>query len=109
MAVLGVDAALEKHGITLPIDWMEKLPEAHTIPDTLGVLKEIIQDPAATTIVENELAALAEKHPDDSDRQGILPAGYVTIEDPKKFRDSLQVAEGAAPLVDWGDLPVSRI
>lgn len=108
MALLEVDAVLEKHGITLPVDWMDRLPETITVADTLQVLKEIIQDPAAAAIAESELAALAEKYPDDSDRHGVLPAGYVAIEDPKKFRDSLQVAEGAVPLVDWGDLPVSR-
>ena len=109
MALLEVDAALEKHGITLPIDWMDKLPEADTVSGTLQALKEIINDPAAAVVVEKELASLAEKYPDDNDRHGILPTGYVTIDDPKKFRDSLQVAEGAIPLVDWGDLPVSRI
>jgi insulysin len=108
MALLEVAAALEKHGITLPTDWMDKLPEVDTVSGTLQVLKEIINDPAAAVIAEKELAALAEKHPDNSDRHGILPTGYVTIDDPKKFRDSLQVAEGAVPLVDWGDLPVSR-
>ena len=108
MALLEVDDALEKHGITLPADWMEKLPETRTVVDTLQVLKEIILDPAAAAVAESELAALAEKYPDDSDRHGVLPVGYVAVEDPKKFRDSLQVAEGASPLVDWGDLPVSR-
>ena len=93
----------------MPIDWMEKLPETATITDTLGVLKEITHDQAAAAIVESELAALTEKYPDDSDRHGVLPVGYVAIEDPRKFRDSLQVAEGAVPLVDWADLPVSRI
>jgi len=87
---------------------MDKLPEADTVSGTLQALKEIINDPAAAVIVEKELAALAEKYPDDSDRHGTLPTGYVTIDDPKKFRDSLQVVEGAVPLVDWGDLPVSR-
>ena len=109
IALLEVDAALEKHKITLPADWMEKLPETRTVSDTLQLLKEAIHDSAAAVTVENELAALAEKYPDESDRHGILPVGYVPIEDPKKFRDSLQVAEGASPLVDWGDLPVSRI
>ena len=108
IALLEVDVTLEKHGITLPIDWMDRLPETNTIVDTLKVLKEIISDPAAAVTAENELAALADKYPDDSDRHGVLPVGYVAIEDPKKFRDSLQVAEGAIPLVDWGDLPVSR-
>ena len=108
MALLEVDAVLEKHGITLPVDWMDRLPETITVADTLRVLKDIIQDPAAAAIAENELAVLAEKYPDDSDRHGVLPAGYVAIEDPKQFRDSLQVAEGAVPLVDWGDLPVAR-
>ena len=109
IALLEVDAALEKHQITLPADWMEKLPETRTVTGTLEVLKEIIHDPTNAVIVEKELAALAEKYPDDSDRHGVLLAGYVAVEDPKKFRDSLQVAEGAVPLVDWGDLPVSRI
>jgi len=107
-ALLEVDATLEKHGITLPLEWMDKLPDTETIPDTLRVLKEIIGDPAVIDILEKELTALAEKYPDDSDRHGVLQAGYVAIEDPKKFRDSLKVAEGAVPLVDWGDLPLSR-
>jgi len=106
-ALLEVDATLEKHGITLPLEWMDKLPDTETIPDTLRVLKEIIGDPAVIDILEKELTALAEKYPDDSDRHGVLQAGYVAIEDPKKFRDSLKVAEGAVPLVDWGDLPLS--
>ena len=109
IALLEVDTVLEKYGITPPADWMENLPETRTVPDTLQVLKEFIRDPAAAAIVEKELAALAEKYPDESDRHGVLPAGYVAVGDPKKFRDSLQVAEGATPLVDWGDLPVSRI
>ena len=100
---------LEKHGITPPADWMESLPETRTVPDTLQVLNKLIHDPAAAAIVEGELVALAERYPDESDRHGVLPAGYVAVGEPKKFRDSLQVAEGAAPLVDWGDLPVSRI
>ena len=108
MALLEVDAVLEKHGITLPIDWMDKLPDANTVNGTLQVLKEIIKDPAGAAIAEKELATLAEKYPDDSDRHGVLPVGYVAIDDPKKFRDSLQVVEGAVPLVEWGDLPVSR-
>ena len=99
---------LEKRGITLPVEWMENLPETRTVADTVQVLKEVIHDPATTAIIEGELVALAEKYPDDSDRHGVLPVGYVAIEDPKKFRDSLEVAEGASPLVDWGDLPVSR-
>jgi insulysin len=107
-ALLEVDAMLEKRGITLPLEWMDKLPDTETIPDTLRVLKEIINDPATIDIVERELTTLTEKYPDDSDRHGILPAGYVAIEDPKKFKDSLKVAEGAIPLVDWGDLPLSR-
>ena len=109
IALLEVDAILEKHGVTLPADWMESLPETRTVPDTLQVLKELIHDPAAAKTVEKELVALTEKYPDESDRHGVLPAGYVAVGDPKKFRDTLQVAEGAAPLVDWGDLPVSRI
>ena len=108
IALLEVDAMLEKRGITLPIEWMENLPETRTVADTIQVLKETIHDPATAAIVENELSALAEKYPDDSDRHGVLPTGYVAIEDPKKFRDSLQVAEGASPLVNWDDLPVSR-
>lgn len=103
-----MDGTLEKHGITLPIDWMDRLPETNTVADTLQVLKDIINDPAAAITAENELATLADRYPDDSDRHGILPAGYVAIEDPKKFRDSLRVAEGAVPRVEWGDLPVSR-
>lgn len=93
---------MEKNEITLPLEWMDKLPEAsNTVPDTLQVLKEIINDPATTAIVEKELTALAEKYPDESDRHGVLLAECVVIEDPKKFRDSLKVAEGAVPLVDW--------
>ena len=108
MAVLEVDVALEKHGIALPLEWVDKLSEDSTVPEVLRVLKEIINDPATAIIVEKELTILAEKYPDDSDRHGVLPAGYVAVEDPKKFRDSLKVAEGAVPLVDWGDLPTSR-
>lgn len=107
-ALFEVDAVLEKNGIALPIDWMDKLPETKTVSSALEVLKEITPDPAAAVIIEKELAKLAEKYPDESDRHGVLPAGYVAIEDPKKFRGSLQVTEGAIPLVDWGDLPVSR-
>lgn len=108
MAFLELDAALEKHGITLPTDWVDKLPEANTVGGTLQVLKDMIADTTAAAIAEKELAELAEKYPDDSDRRGVLPEGYVTIDDPKKFRDSLKVVEGAVPLVDWGDLPVPR-
>jgi insulysin len=72
------------------------------------MLKEVVNDAAAAAIVEKELTALAEKYPAESDRHGVLPAGYVSVEDPKKFRDTLKVAEGAVPLVDWGDLPISR-
>lgn len=108
-ALLQVDAALQKHGITLPLEWVDNLPEAKTLPDALQALKEIIDDPDAAVIVEKELTALAEMYPDESDRHGILPANFVAIEDPKKFRDSLEVAEGAVPLVFWDDLPISRL
>ena len=54
-ALLEVDATLEKHGITLPLEWMDKLPDTETIPDTLRVLKEIINEPAAIDILEKEL------------------------------------------------------
>jgi insulysin len=108
-ALLEVDAALEKHGITLPLGWVDSLPDARTVPDTLQVLKENVDDPAAAAIVEKELGALADKYPDESDRHGVLLEGCVAIEDPKKFRESLKVAEGAVPLVDWGHLPISRL
>ena len=108
-ALLDVYGALKENGITLPLGWMDQLPETKTVPDTLRVLNEIINDPDAAAIVEKELTALAEKHPDESDRHGVLAAGWVAIEDPKKFRDSLKVAEGAVPLVDWGDLHTSKL
>lgn len=107
-ALLEVDAALKSRGITLPLEWMDELPESRTVPDVLRALKENLNDTAAASIVEKDVAALAEKYPDESDRHGVLPEGCIVVEDPKKFRDSLKVAEGAVPLVDWGDLPVSR-
>ena len=108
MALLEVDVMLEKRGVMLPVEWMENLPETRTVADTVQALREVIHDSTTIAIVEGELTALAEKYPDDSDRHGVLPAGYVAIEDPKKFRDSLRVAEGASPFVNWGDLPISR-
>lgn len=108
-ALLGMGAALEKRGITLPLGWMDMHQEAITVPDALRALKETVDDPATAVIMEKELTALAEEYPDESDRHGVLLAGFIAIEDPKKFRDSLKVAEGAVPLVDWGDLPVSRL
>lgn len=101
---------LKRHGIILPPGWAGESPEARTVPETLQTLKEMVNiDPAAAVIVEEELSALAEKHPLESDRHGILLEGSVAIEDSKKFRESLVVAKGVVPLDDQGYSHISRL
>ena len=96
-----LEAKLKQRNISLPLEWTDKLPEVVTVPDILEVLKEIVDIPNA---LEEEIITLTVDYPDDSDRHGDLLPGWVPIEDPIEFRNSLQVAEGV-PLVH----PTSRL
>jgi len=72
------------------------------------------QEPAITPEVAGQLMAslppLLEQYPAQADDEGkVVKDSAVFIEDPKAFRASLKVVDPPLPLIEWGDLPKSKI
>lgn len=55
------------------------------------------------------LPTLAESSPATSDYEGKLRDGETVIEDPKAFRTTLRLTDPSKPVVEWGDLPSSKL
>jgi insulysin len=117
---------LQEAGLLLPssdINWREGVMEhgAPSVPDFLKFWGTSLSaqagpqtqpDPEkvakAKEIFEKLLELLA-RYPDEGDSEGKLREDVVLIEDVKKFKDGLEVTDLPKPLVEWGDLPVSKM
>jgi insulysin len=56
-----------------------------------------------------EIPKLADKYPAESASEGNLKEGAILIGDPNVFKQGLEVAPEPTPVVEWGDLPTSKL
>ncbi len=56
-----------------------------------------------------ELSQLAERYPAQSAYEGKTRDSAMPIDDPATFRTSLRISDLPKPVVDWGDLPTSKL
>jgi hypothetical protein len=98
---------MRAEGLIGPGGWQDDLGDEPTV----DVVQKHLQlaSPEAGEAMIKLISELAEKFPAESDNQGNLKAGTVVIEDWKQFRSSLEVSEAPRALVEWNDLPLSKM
>jgi insulysin len=102
------------HGIqTGDIDWSVSLYASGepTEPQFSTFWKEALTEVPADVAdkIFGALPYLMERFPSAKDAQGSLKGDVVHIKDLQEFRKSLKVSEPPQSLVDWNDLPTSKI
>ncbi|CDO73578.1 hypothetical protein BN946_scf185014.g48 [Trametes cinnabarina] len=75
--------------------------------DTL-VAQAATVPPQVAQALTTEVPALLAQYPAADDGREMVVDGATIIEDSKTFRASLGVSEPPRPLVEWGDLPISK-
>ena len=100
----------------IPVDdekWKQSLfaDGEPTVPDFGKYWKaEISADTSKATLkLLNTLQDILKQHPTDKDAESRLPEVASLIDDPMVFKKSLNVSSHPYPVVEWNDLPVSRI
>lgn len=92
--------------------WREEVMEhgAPTAQDFVKYWTNIVGqgDQEKVKGVFEQLPKLLERYPAEGDNEGRLRDEVVKIEDVKEFRKTLRPSDTPKPLVDWGDLPVSK-
>jgi len=99
---------MQAEGLKEPDGWLDDLGEEPTVDVVKKDLQLAFPDEAGVELTKI-ISELVEKFPAESDNQGSLKAGSVVIEDWKQFRSSLEVSEDPKALVEWNDLPVSKM
>lgn len=109
--------SLEKKGVTADQSkWKEELFSSGEPALTQaaaywqGVLSNessITQDEAKTIL--QTLPKFADEAPASSDYEGKLREGVSVVEDPKSYRSTLRLTDMPKPVVEWNDLPNSKL
>ena len=116
-AVSTFGESLEKEGVTVDqAKWKEEL-FAHGEPlqdEVTAYWQRVLTDEAsvtqgrASTLLES-LQKHAEAAPASSDYEGRSREGTAIVEDPKAYRSHLRLTDSPKPVMDWGDLPQSKL
>lgn len=85
-----------------------------TVPAAAKFLTELFSrlpniSKETTENIVKAIPELAEAHKPESAYEGTLKEEVVLITDPKAFKASLTVAPDPTPVVQWGDLPASKL
>ena len=116
-AVAAFSDSLEKDGIAVDTTkWREEL-FAHGEPfltDVSAYWQRVLEseDSKSPQWVNDQLAKLAtfaEAAPASSDYEGKLREGVVIVQDPKSYRAASRLTAPPKPVVEWGDLPSSKL
>lgn len=101
------DAALEVDETA----WRETLGEdaPPTVSDFQGYWSKVFEGKAGGEDLLKALPALVNKYPVEGEEEDSVGPDVRLIEDPKAFRGTLQVAADPGPIVQWGDLPPSKL
>jgi insulysin len=117
-AVLAFESLVRNAGVSFDeTAWQEELGSnpAPNVVDFENHWKGILVEPAVTTEVAQQLLgevpALVERNPAEVvDEDGVIVKreGVTYIEDVNAFKAGLALSEVPKPLVEWGDLPMSK-
>jgi insulysin len=61
------------------------------------------------SVVLGQLGPILEEHPAIENVPEPPQPGVTYLDDPARFKESLKISEPPMPVVEWGDLPVSRL
>ncbi|KAI0784388.1 insulin-degrading enzyme [Abortiporus biennis] len=99
----------------LPVDSQQFTGDKEpTVDQVLAFCKQAFAaaGPSIPQAIVDELLAkvttLADQFPAESDYEGKLKEGAVVIEDTKDVKATLRQTQPSRPLIEWGDLPISR-
>lgn len=106
-----LNAYIQEKSLVLPEGWQGDLGEEPAADVVFKKIESALKDAAPETITSLalKLKEFVEKSPAESDNKGTLKEGVVVIKDLTRFRELVTVSEDPKPLVDWNDLPVSKI
>jgi insulysin len=96
-AEVGADGDTEPLANTVVEHWRKRFADSADVP--IEKSDALLAD----------FGRMVDEHPSTFDNEGKLADGNVLIEDPKAFKATLGVAKDPQPLVEWGDLPVSKL
>jgi insulysin len=101
------------NGVAILNEWQDELgsdqpPIAEFIKYWQGILVGDNWTPEATKELLTKIPPLMEKYPADGTDDNAVREGATYIKDVKTFKAALAMSEEPKPLVDWGDLPLSK-
>jgi len=90
--------------------WKESLEndETPSVTDFTNYWKQVFASKDGVDHLLDAIPGLVEKYPVDGEGQDHPRPGVTYISDLKEFRASLKRSVDPGPMVQWGDLPVSR-
>lgn len=116
-AVAAFAESLEKKGTSVDqAKWKEELfssgepalTQATTYWQQLLVGEKSLSEDEVKVVLHT-LLKFSEESPAASDYEGKLKEGTSLVEDPKGYRSTLRLTELPHPVVDWNDLPNSKL
>lgn len=111
-ALIALEKLATEHGVPDAQRWKENLTGdgdpaiEHVTTYWQSILSS--EDSAITEKLLAEIPVLAAKYPSSSDYEGKLRPGITLVEDPKVFKATLRTSQPPRPVVEWGDLPISK-
>lgn len=105
------DAALQDAGV-VEVEWRRAVGGGETESPLLSAVEGYWRAHLPADKMDGLLAKLGEaakSHPSDADYEGTLRPDVELISDVAAFKAGLQVAADPTPVVDWGDLPPSKL
>lgn len=79
------------------------------VTDFANYWKQIFASKDGTGHLLSAIPGLIEQYPVDGEGKDTLRPGVTYIKDVKEFRASLRKSVDPGPMVQWGDLPTSRL
>ena len=109
--------ALEKKGITVdPAKWKEELFSSGepALAQATAYWQDVLSKETSvshdeTMAILQTLPKFADESPASGDYEGKLREGNFIIEDPKSHRSTLSLTDMPKPVVEWNDLPNSKL
>lgn len=90
--------------------WKESLGDGEpTLADYTKYWKELLGTKEAGQQLLDAIPQLVCKHPVEGEDEVSSGLGTTYIEDMKSFKASLKVSLDPGPMVQWGDLPISKM
>ena len=109
-AAQAFNSLVRASGVVLPDDGegQDQVEGKLTVAAFVAKWKDVLGDMEQAKELLDAIPALAEKYPVEGEDDDLRREGAVYIEDLESWKEGLELAEEAKPLVDWGDLPVSK-